>query len=152
LSDCWVKKIQNPNKLNALNCISHIIGHFPEISKLQKFLKKFDSLISDLENQKIKAVSRYCTFELKKQMKLNKVLMKIFVDIRLKLAQLQGPTRKTLKDVKFAIKLHKSIEKFENKDFTQALLTFPSMTRFDILNQNGIAQFGLRKIIDTLIH
>jgi hypothetical protein len=61
-------------------------------------------------------------------MKLNKVLMKIVVDVRLTLDKLQGYSEKTLELSKFAVKLHKSIQKFEGQDFTLALSLFPQFS------------------------
>ena len=57
---------------------------------MQKFLVKFDKILSDVKAKKITEVSKESTVELKRQMRFNKVLMKIFVDMKLSLAKLEG--------------------------------------------------------------
>lgn len=52
----WIKTEQNTckSKIKAHNCLNEIIGYFPEVQKMQKFLKRFDTLIMDLEYQNVK--------------------------------------------------------------------------------------------------
>ena len=58
---------------------------------------------------------------------MNKILMKILVDIELSAKILFNDSlKKTYKIVKFAIDLHMSIQKYENKDFSFALNRFPN--------------------------
>ena len=84
---------------------------------MQSFLIKFDTILSDIQAKKITEVSPESTRELKRQMRMNKVLMKIFVDVRLSLAALEGyqaDLKRNLEVAKLAVVLHKSIMKFED--------------------------------------
>ena len=116
---------------------------------MQKFLGKFDGILSDIKGKKITEISPDSTTELKRQMRMNKVLMKIFVDIKLGLAQLEGypaDLKRNLETAKFAVKLHKSIHKYEDSDFSIALGMFPNKLRCENFNQR-LEFFGERKIV-----
>ena len=77
--------------------------------------------------------------------------MKILVDIRLSLAALQGHNVKSLQISKFALKLHKSIRKHENSDFTIALSMFPNKLRAEIYGHPRQFEFhGERKIVSLM--
>ena len=63
--------------------------------------------------------------------------MKIFVDVRLSLAALEGyqvDLKRNLEVAKLAVVLHKSIMKFEDQDFTITLGMFPNKLRFENVN------------------
>ena len=50
----WVITLNTcKNKTKAYNCLNEIIGYFPEVCKMQKFLKRFDNLILDIEHQNL---------------------------------------------------------------------------------------------------
>jgi hypothetical protein len=78
--------------------------------------------------------------------------MKIFVDVRLSLANLKGYSTDMTRNKElseFAILLHKSIKKFEDSDFTLALGMFPNKLRFENFN-NRLEFFGERKIVGLI--
>ena len=76
--------------------------------------------------------------------------MKIFCDVQLSLATLQGFEKENLKLAKFGVKLHKSILKFENSDFSLALSMFPNKLRFENFNCRPLEFFGERKIVSLM--
>ena len=68
-----------------------------------------------------------CIPEIKRTIQMNKIFMKILVDIELSAKILFNESlKKTYKIVKFAIDLHKSIQTYESKDFALALNRFPN--------------------------
>jgi hypothetical protein len=78
--------------------------------------------------------------------------MKIFVDVRLSLAHLEGystDTKRYLELAEFAVHLHKSIRKYEDGDFTLALVMFPNKLRCENFN-NRLEFFGERKIVSLI--
>ena len=89
-------------KERALKCLRDIISYFPEIDKMSKFMHKYDEFLeSDSCGENL---------EFKKTIQMNKILMKILVDIELSAKILfNDGLKKTYKMVKFAIDLHKSI-------------------------------------------
>lgn len=68
----------------AMTCLQSIVSYFPEIHKMKKFLAKFDMLIKQQQ-----AENKHKVTELQKQMRVNKVMMKICVDIELSVLELQ---------------------------------------------------------------
>ena len=104
-------------KEKAIKCLKDILGYFPEIDKMSKFMNKYDEFLkSDNDN-----------LEFRKAIQMNKIFMKILVDIELSAKMLFNDSlKKQYKIVKFAIDLHKSIQKYESKDFNIALNRFPN--------------------------
>ena len=84
-------------------------------------------------------------------MKLNKVLIKICLDVELAYLDLQNyEVPGSTKVVKMATKLHKSIKKNDNtQDFTLSLNMFPNKLRFESINDR-IEFLGERKIISLV--
>lgn len=72
--------------------------------------------------------------------------MKIIVDIKLSLDTLQTPSKDSLQLSNFALKLHKSILKYENSDFTMALSMFPNKIKAESYGNSRVF-YGERKIV-----
>lgn len=99
-----------------------------------------------------------------KQMRCNKILMKVFVDVSIAFEKLNGNHHKVLKLSKFAIKLHKSIKRYEGETFGKYLDIFPCMKPneklyigqkmqqnrniIELMNQNVIIKDGSSETMD----
>lgn len=81
--------------------------------------------------------------------------MKICVDIELSLQNLRGWTSnitKNYKLIKFAVKLHKSIKKYENADFSMNLNKFPiNNNKFEVDNIKFIGERRIQTLINENI-
>lgn len=129
-----------------MNCLQQVTCYFPQVHKMKKFLVKFDHLLKQQ-----RAENQHKVTELQKQMRMNKVMMKVCVDIELSIhEQLGSSTSTNFKHVyelsKFAIQLHKSIQKYEGQDFKFALSMFPNKIRCESDN----ICLGERKIVTLM--
>ena len=120
----WISRATSnldSNAAKASECLSHILSYFPEVSRMQKYLKKLEAL------------QRSCPTESHAQVKRlllrNKVVMKICVDVEIGVNLIKGEMKARYPLAKFAYNLHKSIKSEDMQEFRFALSMFPNKIR-----------------------
>lgn len=69
-----------PTYQEAIQCMQHIVKYMPETARMSKFLKRYDKYIKQLTKEN---PANPTLIKLRKQMLMNRILIKVCVDVQL---------------------------------------------------------------------